>query len=57
VPDCRVLLFSGHAWSQELAVAARDSGYEFGRLDKPIDPPEMVKRVWGCLMGGDVCAA
>jgi CheY-like chemotaxis protein len=38
VPDCRVILFSGQAASLELVQQAREQGYEFEILAKPINP-------------------
>lgn len=51
-PECKVLLFSGHATSKDLA-AARSRGYNFPLIAKPIHPAEMVKRVQACLRAGE----
>jgi DNA-binding NtrC family response regulator len=45
VPDCKVLLFSGQAATADLLAAARDMGYDFNILMKPIHPTDMLKRV------------
>ena len=44
-PDCKVVLFSGHADSFELLEAAREHGYEFEVLAKPVHPVELVQRL------------
>lgn len=43
-PDCGVLLFSGHATAKDLA-PARNAGYDFTLLMKPLHPEEMLKYV------------
>ena len=45
IPDCKVLLFSGQAATVDLLAAARDMGYEFTILTKPIHPTDMLRRV------------
>jgi DNA-binding NtrC family response regulator len=47
-PDCGVLLFSGHATAKDLA-PARDAGYDFTLLMKPLHPEEMLKHVSNTL--------
>ncbi len=42
VPDCRTLLFSGQASTSDLLVTARDSGYDFTVLSKPVHPHELL---------------
>jgi len=48
IPECRVLLFSGHATLADLALA-RAAGHDFPLLSKPVHPAEMLKTVWKCL--------
>jgi CheY-like chemotaxis protein len=48
VPECKVLLFSGHATSADL-VRATDAGHDFPLLTKPIHPKEMIRHVEGRL--------
>jgi CheY-like chemotaxis protein len=45
VPDCRVLLFSGHAASQELLAIAREAGHDFSFLAKPIHPGDLLSQI------------
>jgi DNA-binding response OmpR family regulator len=45
VPDCKVLLFSGHAATAGLLAAAHDGGNEFTLLDKPIHPDDLLTRI------------
>lgn len=56
IPECQVLLFSGHATTKDLT-AARAAGYNFPLLRKPIHPAEMVKRVQDCFRAGDGVSA
>lgn len=44
-PACKVVLFSGHADTFELLEAAREHGYEFEVLAKPVHPVELVQRL------------
>jgi len=44
IPECKVLLFSGHATSSDL-VHAIDAGYDFHLLAKPLHPTEMLRHV------------
>lgn len=43
-PECRVVLFSGHARSVDL-MRAYDAGYEFPLMAKPMHPTEMLGQV------------
>jgi len=42
-PNCRVLLFSGHASSTLLLEEARKKGYDFDFLSKPVHPRDLLK--------------
>jgi DNA-binding response OmpR family regulator len=53
IPECRVLLFSGHATSADLA-SARAAGYDFPLLTKPVHPAELLKKVAKCLGNGRI---
>ena len=44
-PQCGVLLFSGNADTQDLLESAREEGYAFEVLAKPVSPPYMLERV------------
>jgi CheY-like chemotaxis protein len=48
-PDCRVLLFSGNADTQDLLDAARREGHTFEVLAKPVPPPQMLEKVASLL--------
>lgn len=52
IPECKVLLFSGHALSSDL-VTARASGYRFPLLTKPLHPAELLEYVRECLEGDE----
>jgi len=41
-PDCKVILFSGHAGSNEIITSARNSGYDFPLLAKPLQPAQLL---------------
>lgn len=43
-PECKVLLFSGHATGADL-VMALDAGHDFKLLAKPVHPTEMLRSV------------
>lgn len=43
-PACRVLLFSGHATTEDLK-EARAAGYDFPLLTKPVHPVEIIAHV------------
>jgi CheY-like chemotaxis protein len=44
IPDCKVLLFSGHASHADL-IEARKAGYDFPLLSKPVHPVQMLTHV------------
>jgi DNA-binding NtrC family response regulator len=44
VPDCKVVLFSGHARSADL-VRAYDAGHHFPLMSKPMHPTEVLAQV------------
>ena len=48
-PDCRVLLFSGNADTQQMLLAAEEQGHEFEILAKPVPPPKMLAKVAAML--------
>jgi len=49
LPDCKVLLFSGHAATADLLATARKSGYDFTLMTKPVHPSDMLARIAGTL--------
>jgi CheY-like chemotaxis protein len=50
VPGCRVVLFSGHASMLDLG-PARDAGFDFLLLSKPIHASETLRRIFATLRG------
>jgi DNA-binding NtrC family response regulator len=48
-PDCRVILFSGHATAGEMYAEMISRGYDFAWLTKPVHPADMVERVFKIL--------
>ena len=46
-PTCRVILFSGQAASVDLVSKAKDEGYSFEVLAKPIDPDALLNKISG----------
>ena len=44
-PDCRILLFSGHAATRDLLDKARDAGHNFTLLNKPLHPADLLARI------------
>jgi CheY-like chemotaxis protein len=49
IPTCKVLLFSGQAATIDLLAQARDQGYDFTTLTKPVHPTDMLRRITECL--------
>jgi DNA-binding NtrC family response regulator len=44
-PDCKVLLFSGHAVTAQLLKSAREMGYIFEILMKPVHPADLLAKI------------
>jgi CheY-like chemotaxis protein len=44
-PECRVLLFSGHAATADLLKEARAEGHDFDLLSKPIHPADLLAKL------------
>ncbi len=44
-PDCRVLLFSGQAASAQLLESAKEMGYQFEILMKPVHPADLLAKI------------
>jgi CheY-like chemotaxis protein len=44
-PDCKIMLFSGHAETIDLLAAARAKGYDFNLLAKPLHPADLLRRI------------
>ena len=49
MPDLKILLFSGQAATVDLLEEARQGGYNFNALTKPVHPTDMLKRISECL--------
>jgi DNA-binding response OmpR family regulator len=49
IPECKVLLFSGQASTLDLLASARDIGYDFTLLLKPIHPTDLLASVSACI--------
>lgn len=47
VPNCRIILFSGQAASVDLVASARNEGYSFEVLAKPVDPDALLNKIGG----------
>lgn len=48
-PDCKVILFSGHAATQALIEKERLSGHTFTCLAKPLHPAQLLAEICACL--------
>jgi CheY-like chemotaxis protein len=44
-PECKILLFSGQAATSDLLRKAREQGYEFELLAKPVHPADLLARL------------
>ncbi len=55
-PDCRLLLQSGHPGTAALLDAAREQGYDFDILAKPLHPAFLLDTVSQMLPGGEAPA-
>lgn len=51
-PDCKILLFSGQASTEDLLAAARRDGHQFTLLSKPLHPLDLLARVSDSLKHG-----
>jgi DNA-binding response OmpR family regulator len=56
-PDCKVLLFSGHAATRDLLEGARKAGYNFTLLTKPLHPSDLLERIRGTLLTQEMSTA
>jgi CheY-like chemotaxis protein len=45
LPNCKVLLFSGHAATVDLLAQARSLGHEFTLMSKPVHPADLLARI------------
>ncbi|WP_254059684.1 response regulator [Granulicella sp. L46] len=44
-PDCKIMLFSGHAQTLDLLSVAREKGYDFNLLAKPLHPADLLRHI------------
>jgi DNA-binding response OmpR family regulator len=44
-PECKVLLFSGHAATTGLLAQASNAGHDFALITKPVHPADLLKRI------------
>jgi DNA-binding NtrC family response regulator len=44
-PNCKVLLFSGQASTSDLLEEARNQGYDFELLTKPVHPADLLAKI------------
>jgi DNA-binding NtrC family response regulator len=44
-PNCKVLLFSGHAATKDLLAKAHEGGHDFTLMTKPVHPADLLKRI------------
>ena len=51
LPNCRILLFSGQALTNDLLAEAEKKGYAFAILAKPIHPSSLLDRALEVLTG------
>lgn len=49
-PDCKVILFSGHAATHDLLEKAREMGHSFTLLSKPLHPAELLACIENSLV-------
>lgn len=45
LPDCKIVLFSGHAFTSDLLEEAGARGYHFEIISKPIHPQELIAKL------------
>jgi DNA-binding response OmpR family regulator len=48
-PDCKVILFSGHAATHDLIEKASLLGHTFTLLTKPLHPADLLAGIWECF--------
>jgi DNA-binding NtrC family response regulator len=53
-PKCKVLLFSGQAATVDLLASAKEQGYDFNLILKPIHPSDLLRRISDCFSGEDL---
>jgi DNA-binding NtrC family response regulator len=56
-PECKILLFSGHAATQDLLEDARRQDHNFQLLEKPVHPSAMLSRIGKLVTENSVAAS
>jgi DNA-binding response OmpR family regulator len=56
-PDCKIILFSGHASTTDLLATAGRAGHAFVMLNKPVHPRDLLARVAEALKPSKTTAA
>lgn len=56
-PECKVLLFSGHAATQDLLAKAHNDGHDFTLMTKPVHPADLLKRIGESLRSAGAAQA
>ena len=56
-PDCKVILFSGHAATQDLLENARKQGHQFTLLTKPLHPADLLSEIELCFGASTIAVA
>jgi len=54
--DCKVILFSGHAATQDLLQKAREQGHHFTVLTKPLHPADLLTQIDACFCQAEFAA-
>jgi DNA-binding NtrC family response regulator len=50
-PDCKILLFSGNAATVDMLATARQQGYDFELLAKPVHPADLLAKLGSVTTG------
>jgi DNA-binding NtrC family response regulator len=56
-PECKILLFSGQASTQDLLEGARRQGHDFELLQKPVHPSVILMSIEGLSAAGPIPVA
>ena len=57
IGDCRVLLVSGQSATTDILAEARNAGYDFPLLTKPIHPCLLLERIAHCFQEAPLVTA
>jgi DNA-binding NtrC family response regulator len=56
-PECKILLFSGQAATQDLLKDARNQGHSFQLLEKPVHPSAMLLMIGALMMESSLASS